>query len=56
MVINLWIDSKDERDKVVCALFNNGYTLKLVDRPNERFPLTVKDKGISIIDYYDKAQ
>lgn len=45
----LWINDKVERDAMVCALFNNGYTIKCVKRPNEKYPVSMTDTGIEII-------
>jgi len=45
----LWINDKIERDAVVCALFNNGYAIRKIKRPNEKYPITMADYGIEII-------
>lgn len=45
----LWINDKIEREAVVCALYNNGYTIKCVKRPNEKYPVSMTDAGIEII-------
>lgn len=45
----LWINDKIEREAVVCALYNNGYTIRRIKRPNEKWPITMVDYGIEII-------
>lgn len=45
----LWINDKVERDAMVCALYNNGYTIRCVKRPNEKYPVSMVDYGIEII-------
>ena len=45
----LWINDKIEREAVVCALYNNGYTIRKIKRPNEKYPVSMTDAGIEII-------
>lgn len=45
----LWINDKVERDAMVCALYNNGYTIRKIKRPNEKYPVSMTDTGIEII-------
>jgi hypothetical protein len=53
--MTLWLHSKSDRDAVVCALFDNGYVVRKVERPNEKYPLTMVDCGIEIMDAPDKS-
>lgn len=45
----LWIASKPDRDAMICALFDNGYAIRKIERPNEKWPITMVDYGIEII-------
>jgi len=45
----LWINDKLEREAMVCALYNNGYTIRKIERPNEKWPVSMADVGIEII-------
>lgn len=45
----LWINDKIEREAVVCALYNNGYSIRKIKRPNEKGPVSMADVGIEII-------
>lgn len=45
----LWINSKTDRDNMISALFHNGYTIRLIMKPNKEYPLTTTDYGIEII-------
>lgn len=51
----LWINDKIEREAVVCALYNNGYTIRKRKRPNEKYPVSMTDAGIEIISYGPKV-
>jgi hypothetical protein len=53
--MKLWLHSKSDRDAVVCVLFDNGYVIRRIERPNEKYPLTMVDYGIEIMDAPDKS-
>jgi hypothetical protein len=48
--MTLWIKGYEERKEVFNALMNNGYTIRLIERPNKKWPLTDRDYGIEIVE------
>ena len=51
----LWIASKPDRDAMICALFDNGYAIRKIERPNEKYPVTLVDTGIEIMAAPEKS-